>query len=320
MLSVNRTAYKLVEKLYDNADEYRVTVTKTRSDATIIDAGIKAKGGFSAGRIITEICMGGYGKAKILLKRYCDLELPTIFVQTDHPAIATLGSQLAGWQIKNGDFLAIGSGPARALALKPREIYDAIGYRDTADTAIIVLETSKKPSEELIRDVALECKVRPSKIFAILTPTTSISGSVQISGRIVEAGTHKLTKLGLNPNLIDYAFGHAPIAPVHPKFADAMGRTNDMILYGGTVYCALRYKDDEKLKVIVDKAPSRVSRQYGKPFKEILKQADNDFYKIDPLLFAPAVLLVNNLETGTVFEAGEINVDMLKRSMGLGKR
>lgn len=320
MLSVNRTAYKRVEKLCDNADEYGVIVSKTQADATIIDAGIQAKGGFSAGRMITEICMGGYGEAKILSKQYSDLELPTILVQTDHPAIATLGSQFAGWQVRCGDFFAIGSGPARALALKPREIYDEIGYKDKADRAVIVLETSKKPPEELIEKFASECEVKPNKLFVILTPTTSVSGSVQISGRIVETGIHKLKKLGLDPKVIDHAWGCAPIAPVHPKFAEAMGRTNDVILYGGIVYCALHYEDDEKLKAIVDKAPSKASRQYGKPFKEIFKQANNDFYKIDPLLFAPAVLIINNLETGTVFKAGEINVEMLKRSIGLAAK
>jgi methenyltetrahydromethanopterin cyclohydrolase len=317
MLSVNRAAYKLVEKLCDYADKYSVIVSKAKSGATIIDAGIQAKGGFSAGKLITEICMGGYGKAKILPKQYGDLELPTIFVQTDNPAIATLGSQFAGWQVKSGDFFALGSGPARALALRPKEIYDEISYKDKADLAVIVLETSKKPPEELIEKLASECRVKPSKLFIILTPTTSLSGSVQISGRVVETGIHKLTKLGLDPNIIDHAWGSAPVAPIHPKFADAMGRTNDVILYGGIVYCALRYEGDEKLKAIVDKVPSKTSRQYGKPFKEIFKQAGNDFYKIDPLLFAPAVLMVNNLETGTVHIAGEINVEVLKRSIGL---
>ncbi|HVP41340.1 MAG TPA: methenyltetrahydromethanopterin cyclohydrolase [Candidatus Krumholzibacteriaceae bacterium] len=317
MLSVNRAAYKLVEKLCDNADEYGVITSKTRSGATIIDAGIQAKGSFSAGRIITEICMGGYGKAKILPKQYSDLELLTIFVQTDHPAIAILGSQFAGWQVKSDDFFALGSGPARALALRPKEIFDEIGYKDKADTAVIVLEAGKKPPEELVEKLASECRVKPSKFSIILTPTTSISGCVQISGRVIETGIHKLTKLGLDANVIDYAWGSAPVAPVHPKFADAMGRTNDVILYGGVVYCALRCEDDEKLRAIVDKAPSKASRQYGKPFKEIFKQANNDFYKIDSLLFAPAVLVVNNLETGTVYKAGEINVEVLKRSIGL---
>jgi methenyltetrahydromethanopterin cyclohydrolase len=320
MLSVNRAAYKLVEKLCDNSDEYGVIISKTRLGATIIDAGIQTKGGFSAGKVITEICMGGYGKAKILPKQYGDLKLPTIFVQTDHPIIATLGSQFAGWQVKSGDFFALGSGPARALALRPKEIYDEIGYKDKADMAVIVLETSKEPPEELVDKLASECRVKPSKLSIILTPTTSISGSVQISGRVIETGIHKLRKLSLDPNLIDHAWGSAPVAPVHPKFADAMGRTNDVILYGGIVYCALRHKDDKKLKAIVDKAPSQASRQYGEPFKEIFKQANNNFYKIDPLLFAPAVLMVNNLETGTVHIAGEINVEVLKRSIGLAAK
>jgi methenyltetrahydromethanopterin cyclohydrolase len=316
MLSVNRAAYRLVKRLCSNADGYGVIVSKTKSGATLIDAGIKAKGGFAAGRIITEICMGGFGKAEILMKQYGDIELPTIFVRTDHPSIATLGSQFAGWQFKNHDFFAIGSGPACALALKPKEVYEKICYRDEADTATIILETNKKPPEELVTKLASECKIKSNKLFMILTPTTSIAGSTQISGRIVETGIHKLTKLGLDPTVIHYAGGYAPIAPVHPKFSEAMGRTNDCILYGGIAYYALRYKDDRKLKALVRKAPSKASKHYGKPFNEIFKGAGNDFYRIDPHLFAPAVIIVNNLETGTVFRAGEVNVEVLKRSIG----
>lgn len=317
MLSVNRAAYKLVEKLCNNAEEYGVIVSKTKSGATLIDAGIEAKGGFAAGKIITEICMGGFGKAEILMKQYDDIELPTIFICTDHPALATLGSQFAGWQLKSRDFFAIGSGPARALALKPKEVYEKIHYKDEADTATIVLETSKKPSEELVMKLASETKIKPNKLFMILTPTTSVAGSTQVSGRIVETGMHKLTTLGLDPTVINYAWGCAPIAPVHPKFSEAMGRTNDSILYGGIAYYVLHYKDDKKLKTLVNKVPSKASRHYGKPFKTIFKEANNDFYQIDPNLFAPAVIIVNNLKTGMVFKAGEVNVEVLKQSMGL---
>jgi len=59
-----------------------------------VDAGIKAKGGFQARKIITEICMGGCGKAEITHRKYRKLELPPIFVYTDHPVIATLGSSI----------------------------------------------------------------------------------------------------------------------------------------------------------------------------------------------------------------------------------
>jgi len=320
MLSVNQGAYKLVQKLCSNPEEYKIKATKQESGATIIDAGIKTKGSFSAGRIITEITMGGLAKTRIQLNQYGDIQLPTITVQTDHPATATLAAQLAGWQIRKPEFSAIVSGPGRALALKPKEIYDKIGYKDKADNAVIVLETNTHPFEELIEELASQCKVKPSKFVAILSPTNSIVGSVQISGRVVETAVHKLMKLGLNPNSIEYACGSAPIAPVHPNLADAMGRTNDAILYGGIAYCAVRHKDDESLKAIIAKAPSKASKQYGKPFKEILSRASNAIYKIDPFLFAPAMLIVNNLETGAVHTAGEINIQLLKSSIGLARQ
>jgi len=320
VLSVNRLAWKLLEKLCENPDFYGVRVEKTNGGTTIVDAGIKAKGGFEAGKIITEICMGGCGKAEITSRQYGELELPSIFVYTDHPAIATLGSQFAGWQIKEGDYFAIGSGPARALALKPKEIYEEIGYRDDFDKAVVVLETDKHPPPKLMERLATECKVSIEDLTVILTPTASITGATQVSGRIVETGIHKLSKLGLNPNAILYAWGRAPIAPIHPKFAQAMARTNDAILYGGTAYYTVEYEDEGELKKIVEKAPSKASESYGKPFIEIFKEANYDFYKIDPNLFAPAVLIVNNVTNGKVFKAGEINAEVLTKSLGFGSK
>ncbi|MEM2102763.1 MAG: methenyltetrahydromethanopterin cyclohydrolase, partial [Candidatus Bathyarchaeia archaeon] len=63
MLSVNHNAYKFVDELCKKAEEYGVTVSKMKSGATLIDAGLQATGGFLVGKIITEICMGGLGKA-----------------------------------------------------------------------------------------------------------------------------------------------------------------------------------------------------------------------------------------------------------------
>jgi len=316
-LSVNRLAWKLLEELCEKSDFYNVIVEKISSEATIVDAGIKAKGGFEAGKIITEICMGGCGKAEITYRKYGKLELPSIFVHTDHPVIATLGSQFAGWQIKERDYFAIGSGPARALALKPKEIYEKIGYRDDSDKAVVVLETDKYPPAKLLKRFAKECKVSPENLAVILTPTASIAGATQVSGRIVETGIHKLSKLGLDPKVILYAWGCAPIPPIHPKFTRAMARTNDAILYGGTAYYAVEYNNEEELKRIVRKAPSKASKAYGKPFIEIFEEANYDFYKIDPNLFAPAFLVVTNVKTGRVFKAGEINVEALAKSLGL---
>lgn len=320
-LSVNLTALPLVKKLCTKAENYGVAVEETKSGVTLIDAGIKAKGGFLAGEIVTEICLGGYGQASIFPAQYDDLVLPSIFIQTDHPAVATLGSQFAGWKIEAGKYSAIGSGPARALALKPKELYEKINYKDEADTAVFVLETSKKPPDEVIHQISNQCRVAPKNLFLILVPTTSLAGLTQVSGRIVETGLHKLMKLGLDPKVVDHAWGYAPIVPVHPKFDEAMGRTNDAILYAGTAHYMVSYEDEEKLNKLVNSAPSSASSMIQKAgkrrFLEIFKEAGYDFYKIDPNLFAPAVIVVNNMRTGRVFRAGSLDIEVLKSSLGL---
>jgi len=315
---VNKRAWRLAEKLRDSPTEYGVIVKHTSRGVTLIDAGILAKGSLETGKIITEICLGGYGEATISSTKYDGLTLPSISVHTNYPAVSTLGSQFADWQIKAGDYSAIGSGPARALARKNRQLYEKIKYEDRADMAVLVLETSKEPPDSVIEQVSRECKVQTNRLMLILVPTTCIAGSTQVSGRIVETGLHKLMKLGLDPKLALHAFGSAPIAPVHPKFAEAMGRTNDAILYMGEAsYDVGGDVDDEKLRMIVEKAPSSASTNYGRPFLQIFKEANFDFYKIDPNLFAPAVVTVNNVETGSMFKAGKINLNVFKRSIGL---
>jgi methenyltetrahydromethanopterin cyclohydrolase len=52
-------------------------------------------------------------------------------------------------------------------------------------------------------------------------------------------------------------------------------------------------------------------------FLDIFKEAGFDFYEIDPDIFAPAVMEINNMETGNTFRAGSFDVDVLKSSFGL---
>jgi len=315
-LSVNAEALKLVDELHDNPSKFGVITKEARSGATIIDCGIEADGGFLAGKIVTEICMGGLGEAKLQPTGYGNVDLPTISVFTDHPAIAMLGSQFAGWKIKVDGYSAIGSGPARALCLKPKSIYKMIDYRDKADKAVLVLEASEYPPERAIEYVASLCSIKPTDLSIILAPTSSVAGFTQVSGRIVETGIHKLAKLGLDPRSIRYAHGYAPIMPVHPDRGEAMGRVNDAIIYGGVASCLVEFEgNDQTLSSMVEKAVSSASKQYGRPFVEIFMEANFDFYKIDPDLFAPAVLIVSNLRTGRTFKAGKMSASILKKSL-----
>ena len=72
--------------------------------------------------------------------------------------------------------------------------------------------------------------------------------------------------------------------------------------------------EDVQMVDLLKKCPSIVSSSYGKPFYEMLKDVDFDFYKIDSKLFAPAIITINNMTTGNTFTAGQINEDILWRS------
>jgi len=178
------------------------------------------------------------------------------------------------------------------------------------------LESNALPSDALIEKVATASGVSTQSLIVVVAPTASIAGLTQVAGRVVEVGIHKLRTLGLSPKVIRYAMGYCPIPPVGLDFEGAMARTNDAILYGGTVYLTVDYDDETALQNIINQAPSMASKDYGKPFLQIFREANKDFYKIDHGLFAPAVLMINNAKTGRTFKAGKINPKVLAESLG----
>jgi methenyltetrahydromethanopterin cyclohydrolase len=93
----------------------------------------------------------------------------------------------------------------------------------------------------------------------------------------------------------------------------ARGRTNDSIIYGGCVQLYVR-GSDEAARKLADELPSRGSSVYGKPFAEIFAAVKGDFYKIDPMLFSPAEVIVSNLDTGSSFHAGELAPEIVDAS------
>ncbi|MGB6681538.1 MAG: methenyltetrahydromethanopterin cyclohydrolase [Candidatus Bathyarchaeia archaeon] len=314
--SVNIEAIKLVKSAIKNNALYRIKIKKI-AKATIIDAGVETQTGALAGKLAADICLGGLARTRLTYQKFGEDTLPSVFVETCFPAVATLGSQYAGWQIKTKDYFAMGSGPARALARKPKSIYDKINYSDSSKESVIVLESDKLPTKSAIDYICDECKISNSKLYVLVTPTSSLAGSIQIAGRVVETGIHKLTEIGFDPKTIVFGCGYAPIPPVHPDSMKAMGRTNDVILYGGVTNYFVNHEDDETLKKTVAEAPSSCSRDYGRPFYEIFREAKFDFYKIDPNLFAPAVITINNMKTGLSYTAGTINEKVLKDAIGL---
>ncbi|TFG08095.1 methenyltetrahydromethanopterin cyclohydrolase, partial [Candidatus Thorarchaeota archaeon] len=264
---------------------------------------------------IGEICMGGLGAIRLAYTHINNLTLPAVIVSTDQPSISTLGSQLAGWRIKIDDFTAMGSGPARALACVEKELFAELEYRDNSNEAVIALESNVLPSERVTDFIADKCGIPPSNLHCVVAPTASKAGSVQISARVLEVALHKLHALGFSPRKIRKGYGIAPVAPVAKNDIRAMGVCNDCILYGGRVFLYLRSGADDDILSLIEKAPASASPQYGIPFYDLFKGFNFDFYKVDPLLFSPAELTLNDIEKGEVHKAGKINPEVLRKSL-----
>ncbi|MCQ2738423.1 MAG: methenyltetrahydromethanopterin cyclohydrolase, partial [archaeon] len=191
MVSVNLEAKKVVDDMIANADEYHIEVSTLDNGATILDCGVNVSGSFKAGELYTKVCLGGLAEVGISIPADFseNFALPCVKVKTAFPSISTLGAQKAGWSVSVGDFFALGSGPARALSLKPAETYEEIDYKDDADIAILTLEADVLPGEDVAQYVADECGVDVANVFLLVAPTSSLVGSIQIAGRVVENGT-----------------------------------------------------------------------------------------------------------------------------------
>ncbi|EIC31172.1 methenyltetrahydromethanopterin cyclohydrolase [Methylomicrobium album] len=321
--SVNKLTQPLVQHLIANADKLRVAVETLDNGCTIIDAGIKVPGGLEAGRIIAEICLGGMGTVTLSHSPYTAHWPLTVNVHTGNPVLGCLGSQYAGWSLSHEKYYALGSGPARAMAAKIKdgneepveELYKELGYRDSFDSTVLVIENDAVPPPAIVEKVAAACKVDPGKLTVIVTPTSSLAGGLQVVARVLEVAMHKAHALHFPlENIVD-GFGSAPLCPPHPNFVKAMGRTNDAILFAGQVHLFVK-GSDEAAEKLANELPSSTSKDYGKPFAEIFKHYEYDFFKIDPMLFSPASVIVTAVESGKSFRAGKLDNALLDQSFG----
>ena len=321
--SVNKLTQPLVKHLIDNADKLRLGVEVLENGCTIIDAGIKVPGGLEAGRIIAEICMGGMGTVSLNHSAYTNHWPLSVNVHSGNPVLACLGSQYAGWSLSHEKYYALGSGPARAMATKLKDgqqepveaLYKELDYTDAFETTALVIENDAIPPLAIIEKVTAACNIVPAKLTIIVTPTSSLAGGVQVVARVLEVAMHKAHALHFPlENIVDGS-GSAPVCPPHPNFVKAMGRTNDAILFAGQVHLFVK-GSDEAAEKLAKELPSSTSKDYGRPFAEIFKQYDYDFFKIDAMLFSPASVIVTAVDSGKTFRAGKLDNALLDLSFG----
>jgi len=313
VLSVNELALEIFENLAEYAEEFNAAYHELDNGARIVDCGVSTRGGYAAGRAFTEICMGGLGEVNFRMGQIKEFPVPFIDVFTDFPSVSCLGAQKAGWTIKHNNYFAMGSGPARALSLKPKHTYEVIEYEDDFDSAVISLESDHLPNGAVMEKIAEDCQVDVANVCAVVAPTSSIVGSIQVAGRCVETAIYKLNELHFDTRKIISGFGTAPVPPVRgPQLA--MGVTNDATIYHGRIMLTMKAPD---IKDYLEKIPSTKSKGYGKPFNDIFKEAGYDFYKIDTSLFSPAEVIINEVSEGAVYHTGMVNPEVALKSFGL---
>lgn len=318
-ISVNALAAPLVARLIADAERLRLGVERTAAGVTLVDCGIDRRGGIEAGLRVAEICMGGLGRVLLVPSPFFRRWSWQVAVSASHPVLACLGSQLAGWGLKDGEgkqaYHALGSGPGRALARR-EPLFEELGYRDSGDATVVVLEVDKRPPQGILDKILRDCAIAPDGLTVILTPTRSLAGTVQIVARALEVALHKLHQLHFPLDRVIDGMATAPLPPPARSFVAAMGRTNDAIIYGGTVQLFVDGPDDAA-RQLAAALPSSGSRDHGRPFAEIFAAYEGRFYDIDPLLFSPARAVVTALDSGNSFSAGALDEALIDRSFGL---
>lgn len=319
-MGLNEAGFAIAEQLARRCAELGVA-EETRGGVRVLDCGVAMAGGDEAGLGMARAALGAAGDVTLLpagaaadAAAWPDCPWPTVAVASDRPVAACLAGQYAGWKVSNGRFFAMASGPIRA-AIGREKLFDTIGLRETPTAAVGLLEAAELPPADVCRELAAAAGVPPERLILLVARTASRAGTLQVVARSLETALHKLHDVGFDLGRIRRGSGRAPLPPVPADDLVAIGRTNDAILYGGSVLLEMS-GDDESLAAIGPRAVSRDSPAFGAPFLTLFEAAGRDFYALDPALFAPACLELVNVKTGRRHRFGGVDPDIVARSFG----
>ncbi len=318
MFSINQKAVRIVrEQIIPNAEEMNCAVHLLENGATVVDMGLNVPGSYSAGKLFVEATIGGIGVVQFGEFRLGSICLPSIDVYIDRPQESTLSSQFSGWKMNRKDpgtgVDSIGSGPARAIARN--DIFSqSWGYQDIHHEAVFAAQTTIMPDESLAEEVARECKIEPRNVYILVSRTGSLTGSIQVCSRTVEASQWRICRKGFDISKIISGMGTCPIAPPIYDEVRAMDRVNTALLYGVTVRYVVDC-DDHEIEEVLEELPFSASRRYGEDFIDIFEEGKRDFYIVDKDIHTVARYEFTNVRSGRSFSAGELREDKLLKTL-----
>lgn len=319
MISVNEKAVKLAEEMVSNYEAYHLEIHNI-CGATVIDAGVNAAGGWDAAKLVTEILFGGMNAIsyETFPEKIGDMYYRSVHVSSDHVVLQQAGCNISGWELRPGEYAPVLAGPARTLARKPGDwLTHYSEYCDKYYKGVLTVEKNKLLSEDEVSELIEAVGIDARNLYIIVAASGSTVCSVEVAARILEQTLHRLREEKFNLNYIINAHGFCVIPPVIKNDLIAMGRLNDVLLYGGqstfTVDC-----DDKDIEAVINKITSDKSIAYGRMFKDIYQENGCDFYKVPLDIYSPAKVLIINQRTGRIFKAGKFNLDILESSFNDG--
>jgi len=298
---VNEIAWKLFRDIFPVCADMGCTAQKMDCGAWLIDAGVNVLGGFTAGLRMAELSTAGMAQPAVIQGSLSGIPWPVVLIHSDHPNLGCFQSQAANWQVQLAGGFGMGSGPACLKGAVDK--VPGWDFIDDSDSAVLILEGSVLTTDEDCKTIADACAVAPGKLGIMAASTSSLAGVVQIAARSIELAMHKLHRLGFNLDYVTGGLGCCPIAPPGGSDMEALGRTNDVMMFTAQVWLSIDI-DDSVLQNLIKNIPASASPAYGKPFLETLETAGG-FYGVDPDIFAPAEITLVNIKSGRIFHAGQ---------------
>lgn len=315
MLSVNERSLQLVQQLLKDPQGYKVQVHNIRG-AYVIDCGVHAQGSWGAAKIMTEILYGGLNEINFetFPLPIDDVYYNAVHVYSDHVVVQQAGCNISRWELKPGKHAPVMAGPGRLITRKENDWFASYSnYYDRYHAAVLTAEMNRIPDEQEVQDLIEATGVEAQDVYILVAASGSIACSVEVSARIIEQSLHRMHEEKFNLDNIIEAHGFCVVPPVIKDDLIAMGRLNDVLIYGGQATFTVDCEDCE-IEAVINKITSDKCSVYGTMFKEIYEKNGCDFYRVPMEMYSPAKVVIINQRTGRVFKAGKINVEVLAQS------
>ncbi|MEM3087386.1 MAG: methenyltetrahydromethanopterin cyclohydrolase [Halobacteria archaeon] len=301
MSGANADTVRIFEEMARLAPELGVATSTLSNGARVVDAGVSAPGSTEAGLLAARVTLGE--RARVELRK--EGGRTWVHVESEDPALATLGCQFAAWMVPMGDSRGMASGPGRILARKPKLLYEKLGLSERSDVAVFFLEADRLPTPDVADFLARGCGLEPRALRMVVAPPASPAGLVQICSRALENGMLRLYNEGFPVGKIRKARGRAPLAEPPPG-KDPVPSLNDNIRFSGEATAEVEWSPPEELEGWAARAVTAGTPEEKKPFARILEEAMGDFRNIAVRVFSPAKFTFVETRSGKRFGAGKI--------------